>query len=289
MSETIFLDYDQAGLDAQYNNREHVPDHMDHYAGWAAPCDQVVADFSHWLDAAYGDSPREALDIFAPDGDGPFPVHVYIHGGYWMSREKSDQRFLARPFVEAGAVFVLVEYDLMPNVRMADIVRQCRDAVAWVYDNAVDFKADPGRIYVSGHSAGGHLVAMLAETDWLAHADVSDSLIKGGCAISGIFDLTPIQRTYMQETLGLTDDEIAENSPLFFDPVPTVPLIVAAGGAETDEFRRQSIDFAENWNNRGGECTHMECDGSNHFTILNDLADPGSDLVQAIKEQMDLV
>jgi len=288
MSRVIFRDYDQAGLDAQYNNRIHVPDHPDLYAGWVAPCRQVVSDFRHQLDVPYGNSPRETLDIFMPEGDGPFPVHVYIHGGYWMSREKSDQRFLARPLVEAGAVFILVEYDLIPNVRMADIVRQCRDAVAWVYDNAVDIDADPGRIHVSGHSAGGHLVAMLAQTDWLAHADVSQNLIRGGCAVSGIFDLEPIRQTYMQETLGLSEDEVAENSPLFFDPVPTVPLIVAAGGTETDEFRRQSNDFAKDWNDRGGKCTHLECTERNHFTILNDLADGDSALVDAIKTQMDL-
>ncbi|MDD9876196.1 MAG: alpha/beta hydrolase [Magnetovibrio sp.] len=285
---TVYADFDQAGLDAQYNNRAHVPEHVELYAGWEKICAEVLERFDHRLDVKYGSSPREALDVVLPDGPGPHPALLYIHGGYWMSRSKSDQTFLAAPYAAAGAAFVLVEYDLMPDVRMADIVRQCRDAAAWVHANAADLNIDPDRLFVSGHSAGGHLTAMLAETDWPAHAGAPADLMKGGAALSGIYDLEPIRHTYMQETLGLSAEEVAANSPIHTDPAPKVPLIVAPGGGETDEFRRQSRDFADAWNGRGGDCVYMERPDMNHFTILDDLADGDGGLFKAIAGQMGL-
>lgn len=289
MSEPkIFGDYDQDGLDAQYNNRAAVPEYVQMYEDWEPLCRNVLADFDHRVEAKYGTSPREAVDIVLPAGPGPHPALLYIHGGYWMSRTKSDQTFLARPYVEAGAAFILIEYDLIPDVRMADVVRQCRDAVAWVWANATDLGVDPDRLHVSGHSAGGHLTAMLADTDWTSYCGGPADLVKGGAALSGIYDLEPIRLTYMQETLALTPDEVALNSPIHTGQPPSTPLIVAVGGAETDEFRRQSDEFTNAWNRNGGACTYMERPGMNHFTILDDLANGDGGLFQAIAAQMGL-
>jgi len=284
----IFRDYDQDQLDVQYNNRAAVPDFAKHYDAWEPMCTDVLNAFDHHIDLAYGDSPREAIDLVLPAGPGPHPVQLYIHGGYWMMRTKSDQTFLARPFVEAGAAFGLIEYDLIPNVSMADIVRQCRRAVAWVHANADTYNIDRNRICISGHSAGGHLTAMLAATDWAAFSGGPADTVKGGCAISGIYELLPIQLSYMQETLAFTDQELADNSPIRFPNPAATPLIVAAGGAESNEFRRQSKDFTDDWNGKGGTCTYMERPGCNHFTILSDLADPNSDMVKAMFAQMNL-
>lgn len=284
----IFRDFDQAGLDAQYNNRARVPEHPLYYEAWEPMCAHVLAEFDHRLDLKYGASPREAIDLVLPKGDGPHPVQIYIHGGYWMSRSKSDQTFLARPFVEAGAAFGLIEYDLIPDVRMDAIVGQCRAAVAWVHAHAADYGLDPARIYVSGHSAGGHLTAMLALTDWAGHRGVPADVIKGGCAISGIYELYPIKLSYMQETLGFTDQDLAANSPIRAVDVPKMDLIVAVGGAETGEFRRQSKDFADDWNAKGGACAYLERPDCNHFTILSDLADPASPMVKAMLAQMNV-
>lgn len=284
----IFRDFDQAGLDAQYNNRAHVPEHLEYYEAWGPMCADVLSEFDHHLDLKYGTSPREAIDLVLPPGPGPHPVQLYIHGGYWMSRSKSDQTFLARPFVEAGAAFGLIEYNLIPDVRMNDIVAQCRAAVAWVHQHAADYNLDPARIYVSGHSAGGHLTAMLSLTDWLAYPGLPADAMKGGCAISGIYELHPIQLSYMQDTLGFTDEDLAENSPIRVEDVPKTDIIVAVGGAETDEFRRQSKDFTDDWNAKGGACTYLERLGCNHFTILSDLSDPESAMVKAMLAQMGL-
>ena len=282
-----FRDFDQNELDAQYNNRAHVPDYEQYYEGWEPLCADVLERFEHHLDLDYGTSPRERLDLILPADNKPHSVLLYIHGGYWMSRSKSDQTFLAKPFVEAGVAFGLIEYDLIPDVSMDDIVRQCRSAVAWIHANAEFYGLDPNRIHIAGHSAGGHLTAMLSLTDWTAFCGGPADLIKSGCAISGIYDLTPIQLSYMQDVLNLKDDEITRNSPTLTAEAPTIPIIIAAGGAETDEFCRQSRDFASDWNSKGGNCSFLDVTGCNHFSILSNLADPKSQIVKDVLTQIE--
>ena len=285
---SIFRDYDQTGLDAQYNNREHVPDHLRYYESWEPMCSDVLAQFDHHIDLKYGDSQREGIDLILPRGNGPHPVQLYIHGGYWMSRSKTDQTFLARPFVEAGAAFGLIEYDLIPDVRISDIVRQCRSAAAWVHANAAAYNLDPHRIYVSGHSAGGHLTIMLSLTDWPTFCGGPTDLMKGGCAISGIYDLTPIRLCFMQKTLDFSDEDVFQYSPIRMTAVPNTDLIIAVGGAETYEFRRQSQDFTDNWRAKGANCTFLEQPGCNHFSILSNLANANSSMVEGMLRQMNV-
>ena len=273
--------FDSPDLDAQYNNRAMVPEHVEMYEKWETMCSDVFIDFPSHQDVAYGPSPREAMDIILPTGGGPHPALLYIHGGYWMSRTKGDQTFLARAYADAGIAFILVDYDLIPDVRMGDIVHQCRSATAWIHDHANDYGIDAKRIFVSGHSAGGHLAAILAATDWQTFSGGPKDLMKGGVALSGIYDLTPIQHSYMQETLALTDAELAANSPQFFADAPTIPLIVAPGGAESDAFKHQSRDLVNTWNAKGANCKYLEPDCCNHFTILADFADPESGLCRA--------
>ncbi|MBT3660225.1 MAG: alpha/beta hydrolase [Rhodospirillaceae bacterium] len=288
MNAKVFRDFDQAGLDFEYNNRQRVPEFEQLYESWVAPCHQVINDFDTRLGLTYGTSGREIIDLIQPAGTAPTAVNLYIHGGYWMSRDISDQRFIARPFVEAGAAFGLIEYDLMPGVRMADIVDQCRRAVAWVYDNADDLNLDRERIFVSGHSAGGHLTAMVVATDWVGFCGGPADLVKGGCAISGIYELEPIHLTYMQATLELTDEEVRDFSPIRFPETPKTPLLVVPGESESAEFRRQSREFVDDWNAKDGNCTYLEAPGCNHFTILPNFADPTSALTRATFAQMGL-
>lgn len=272
---------DTPTLDAQYNNRAMVPEHVQLYETWQPLCAKVFEDYPCHRDLAYGTSARETMDLVLPKGAGPHPVLLYIHGGYWMSRSKVDQTFIARAYADAGIAFVLIEYDLIPDVRMGDIVRQCRDAVAWVHAHGAGHDINPDRIFVSGHSAGGHLCAMLAATDWPGAHGLPADVLKGAIALSGIYDLAPIQRTYMQETLALTDDEVAANSPQFFDTAPALPMIVAPGGAESDAFRHQSRNLVNTWNTKGANCAYLEPAGRNHFTILAEFADPASELTRA--------
>ncbi|HBC06731.1 MAG TPA: esterase, partial [Rhodospirillaceae bacterium] len=156
--QTLYLGMTRADLDFQYNNRERVPNHAEIYAGWAPACVSVTKDFDCKLDVAYGDHAREKLDIFLPDrathGDAPHPIRLFFHGGFWMSRDKEDSRFVVRGQVEAGAIVISAEYALIPAVDMTELLRQCRAAVAWAWHNADSFNGDRDRLFVSGHSAG---------------------------------------------------------------------------------------------------------------------------------------
>lgn len=294
MNDTpLYQGYDRAQLDAQYDNRSRVPEHVDIHAALQAQGDTVLADFDARLDVSYGPSAEQTLDIYLPNNPiagVSIPVNVFLHGGYWYSRHKNDFRFLARGLVPSGAALVVVNYALIPSVDLDEVVRQCRAAVAWTFQNAATFGGDPARVFVSGHSAGGHLTAMTMATDWPTFGNgLPADVVKGGCALSGIYDLTPIPLGYMQETLQFTADQVMRNSPMTLAPATKAPLIIGIGGAESEEFLRQSQAFAEHWGAPGGiECWMMTLDGINHFTILAEFADPKSILTQAVLKQMRL-
>ena len=290
MNETaLYQGYSRAELDAQYNNRSRVPEHVDLHAAFHADGDTVLADFETRLDVSYGPSPEETLDIYLPENPVSAPVNVFLHGGYWFSRHKNDFRFLVRGLIPAGAVMVVVNYALVPSVDLDELVRQCRAAVAWTFENADTFGADEDRIHVSGHSAGGHLTAMMMATDWPGYKDnLPADTVKGGAALSGIYDIAPISMTFMQETLGFTSDQVTRNSPQFLTPATDAPLIVGVGGDESDEFLRQSEAFSKAWGEKGTDCSLMVLPGINHFTILSEYAEPASDLTKAVALQMGL-
>ena len=283
----VFENFDQASLDYQYNNRKRVPDVEKLYNSWIEPGQNIINKFNAKLNIPYGSGERQKLDFLLPKAKGLSPVNLYFHGGFWMSRSKSDQTFIAKPFVEAGAAFGLIEYNLMPNTRIADIVEECRAAVFWVSQNAEQFNIDPNRIFVSGHSAGGHLATMVAATDWAGSGGV-ENLIKGVCAISGIYDLKPIKASYIQETLCFTDSEVLEYSPVLFDIVPRMPVIIGVGNNESHEFYRQSKDMVDAWNFKGAQCKLVVIPKCNHFTVLSHLAEPKSLLAKAVLAQMGL-
>ena len=296
MNDTvIFRDYTQAELDSQYDNRSRVPNHEEIYQARAEEAGAVLADFETRLDVSYGPSGEETLDIYLPDSPAPAsttegtPVNVFLHGGYWYSRHKDDFRFLARGMVPAGAVLVIVNYALVPSVDLSELVRQCRAAVAWTYQNAGTFGADEDRIHVSGHSAGGHLTAMMMATDWPGYKDnLPADLVKSGCAISGIYDLEPIRMSYMQKTLRFTPEDVSAFSPITLTPATGAPLTIAVGGDESEEFLRQSEALKEAWGKKGMDCSLIELPGINHFTILGEFADPASGLTKAVRTQMGL-
>lgn len=285
--QTVYQGMTRADLDYQYNNRERVPNHAEIYAGWAPECVKVTEDLECRLDVAYGDHPRETLDIFIPDGDGPFPIRLFVHGGFWMSRDKEDSRFIVRGQVEAGAVVISVEYALIPTVDMTELVRQCRAAVAWAWKNADDFKGDPDRLFVSGHSAGGHIAAMLQATDWTEWGMPAD-VIKGSAALSGIFDLTPMRHCYIDDTLHLSEEDVREFSPEFLSPLGGGSTLIVFGGEETAEFDRQSTALYDAWKTKGPNVELMNVAGANHFTILDHYADGTSELCKAMVRQMGL-
>ena len=294
MGEAIFREYDREGLDREYNNRAKVADSADWLARYTREGAATRGVLACRLDVAYGPSPAETLDIFyaggAPPAPGarPAPVHVFLHGGYWRALDKADFSFVARAFVTAGAVVVVVNYGLIPAVDMDELVRQCRASIAWVWREAPSFGGDPGRIFVSGNSGGGHLVAMLMATDWPAFAGLPADVIKAGCGISGLYDLEPIRLCYLNETLRLTPEEARRNSPIHLAPLRSGPLLLAVGGLEGPEYHRQTDELAAAWRQRGLPCEVMDMPGIHHFSVVSQLEDPESELARAILRQMGL-
>jgi len=287
MSSPIFLGYDRAALDREYNNRGKVADFADYLARYTRESEATRRALPCRLDLAYGTKPGETLDVFPATGPRPAPIQLFVHGGYWMALDKADFSFVARAFHPAGAAVVVINYALIPSVGMDELVRQCRASVAWVHANAAAFGGDPGRIFVSGHSAGGHLVAMLMAADWSAFGLPAD-VIKGGCGISGLHDLDPIRLCYLNDTLKLTPEEARRNSPIYLTPTSRALLRLPVGALEGPEYHRQTETLAAVWRKQGVPCEVMDMAGIHHFSIVSQLEDPGSALGRAILGQMGL-
>jgi arylformamidase len=283
----MYREYTQKELDAQYNMRARHPEFQDHFDLWERESERVRATLHCMLDIAYGDSPGQTLDIFPAQTLGA-PMIVFIHGGYWQGLDKKSFSYVAEPLVAAGAAVAVINYDLAPQIGMDEIVRQVRQSLVWVFRNAASFNGEGARLHVSGHSAGGHLTAMMMAVDWEAERDLPTDVIKGGCSISGLFDLEPIRLCYLNEVLGMDSEVALRNSPTHLSPGRGAPLIAAVGGEETNEFLRQNSEFAAAWKAKGCSVRKMELPGLNHFTIVEELANSESPLTQAILNQMSL-
>lgn len=270
---------DPAWLDTQYNNRARVPEAMQILQRWAEASALVRRQVTGaLLDMRYGEGEHETLDFFPASllpGDRPAPVLVFIHGGYWRSLDKSDHSFVAPAFNAAGAHVVIINYALCPSVTVEHIALQAAQALKWVWQHAAQWGGDPGRIALAGHSAGGHLVAMLLSCNWkMLGTDLPAQLVTGGLALSGLYDMEPLRHTpTLQGDLRLTPSAVARLSPAFFPRPKGAKLYAVAGLDESDEFLRQNKLIRDVW----GPSAVPVCEtlpGTNHFTILNGLADP---------------
>jgi arylformamidase len=280
------VETERAILDAQYNLRAAVPEHLTYFARYEAESAALRARCSGRLDLSYGPTPRQAIDLFLPDTPGA-PLLVFIHGGYWQSRDRKDFSFVAGPLVERGAAVALIGYDIAPTVRMDAIVAQIRTGLAWLWRHAPDHGCDAARFYLAGHSAGGHLAAMALATEWPTFGLPEDA-IKGVCAISGVFDLEPIRLCYLNEVVGLDADEARRNSPIHQPLHGRCPVIVPVGERETRAFHEQSRGFAAKLERDGWACQLLVQPGVDHFGIVMSLSEPDAPLVQAITRQMGL-
>lgn len=278
----VYRDYDQAALDAQYNNRALVPDFQDYLDRWNAKSAAVRRTLPCHLDLAYGPGERQCLDIF-PTADQPAPALVFIHGGYWQALDKAAFSYPAPAVVGSDVAYVALSYPLTPAAGMDEIVASIREALAWLWRHGADYGIDPGDIHVAGHSAGGHLAAMAMQTDWPAFAaDLPAELVQSGMPISGLYDLDPIRRAYLNEVLGLDAESARRNSPIH-DPAPAQgAMFLAVGEDESDEFRRQQAVYFDAWSGRGGDGVAVELPDRNHFSMVDGLDDPDDTLFRAI-------
>ena len=264
-----------------YNNRAAVPDHPRWLAYYPEASAEARAKLAPRLDVRYGSGPKETLDLFVPPGRarGTF---VFIHGGYWRAFDKSDFSFVATAFVAQGLAVAVVNYDLCPDVSIATIVDECRRAVAWIAREGAAHGANTARIVVGGHSAGGHLTAMLFATDWQG-CGFAQSPVAGGVSLSGVHDLVPLVRSSFNADFRLDDAEAARQSPVFLAPRTLAPLLVAAGADETSEFVRQTQMLWDAWpqNRPSGTTSPMLVPARHHFSVVADYADAGSEITRA--------
>lgn len=251
-----------------FRTRDHVADFDFYVAQYAQRSAATRAALRSQLDVPYGAGRDETLDLFFPaDGARGAPVHLFIHGGYWRMFAKSDFSFVADTVTAAGGIAAIMDYSLMPTVRMETIVDQVLRAALWLRDNAGRFGGDGMRLSVSGHSAGAHLGALLL-------AQNSPIRPVSALLLSGIYELEPLRHSFLQKEIGLTDIEVETFSPLRHPVQPPGAVHIMAGAAETEPFHRQAEQMAQASASR--EAIAFTIVEGNHMSVALDLGDPGS-------------
>jgi arylformamidase len=234
-------------------------------------------------DLKYGLAAAERLDLFpASTAHQPAPLFIFIHGGYWRSQTKEDAALMAKVFTDAGIAVATLEYTLLPRATLAEVVREIRSAVAWLYHNVEKFGVDPSKFYVGGSSAGGHLVGMLLASQWHDEFNVPSDLIKGAVALSGVFDIEPLCDIAPNEWLRLEPYQAKALSPIHLIPDTAPPLILSVGGLETEGFKRQTQAFEAAWRDKGHAVLTISAPERNHFNLLSELSRSEQPLTQAI-------
>ena len=279
--------YDQEELDAQYNQNTLVPDTSVYKQKKIDLSAAARADLDCILDISYGPTKAEVLDIFPAPTKGA-AINIFIHGGAWKSGHKDEVSYPAPAFHKAGANFIAVNFNLVPEVMLEEMVRQCRAAIAWVYRNADSFGGDPDRIYVSGHSSGGHVTGVMTTTDWEGVYGLPADLIKGAAPISGMFDLEPVINSWRNSYLKLDAERALALSTIHHIPEIKIPMVFGFGSGELTEFQRQSCDCAAAWKAAGQDCRLIEVPDKNHFQMGAGYGDSQSPVTQAIFDQMSL-
>lgn len=272
--------HDTEFYEREYNARAAISDHPQIFARWAQQAAASRRLRACLLDLPYGDGAMEKFDIFPTRNDGA-PLLVFIHGGYWRSLDKSDFSWIAPPYVAHGVSVALVNYALAPQARLEDIVRQNLRALAWLYRNADRYGFDPNRIFVSGHSAGAHLAAMMMAALWPQWApDLPADLVKGGLLVSGVFDLEPlVHAPFVNVDLNLTLERASRLSPARMPPATSAPMVTAFGELESGEFRRQTKLIGQRWSQNLMHTVPMP--RANHLTVVDELANTANPIFDA--------
>jgi arylformamidase len=268
-------------FEAEYNNRARVPEHPAIFARWAREAQHFRASHANAeLRLPYGRSEREHIDLYWPSAKRDAPIVLFIHGGYWRSLEPAMFSHVAAGANARGLAVALAGYDLCPDVTIAKIIDEVRDAAVLLW------RRHGKKLVACGHSAGGHLAACLLATDWKRRAPgLPAGLVPVAFSISGLFDLTPLVHVSMNQDLRLDEVEARRVSPLFWEiPVDTCALDAWAGGKESGEFLRQSRAIADAWGKKGVAARYVEVAGADHFTIVDPLCDPNSAMTERLVE-----
>ena len=268
----------QAELERQYDARATVPDIAHELQAYRDASTPMYSLTPCWRDVAYGSGPDETLDLFPVPGQPNAPLLVFIHGGYWRALHSQDSVFMAQQFTTHGVAVAAINYTLAPQATLSHIVAQCQRAVAWLLKDATPYGVTPLRTVLSGSSAGAHLAALLLAPGWQADHGLAPNALAGGVLLSGLYDLEPVQRCVPNTWLHLSVAQAQTLSPMHHLPQRQVPLHVAVAEDDTDEFKRQSRDYAAACRAQGNPVTWQEARQRNHFNIVLDWMDAQSDL-----------
>ena len=285
----VFLDYDQAELDAAYDQGVYAPHRQQLLDRWASNSDAARAQIGPPLRMAYGPTEIEKVDIYRTQRPNA-PVLVFIHGGAWRAGIAKDYAFFAEAFVTAGAHVVLPDFVLVQDAggSLIPIIDQVRRAIHWTWKNAASFGGDPNKLHLAGQSSGAHLAGCALITDWAKEFGAPADMIKGGLTCSGMYDLHPVRLSARSSYVKFTDEMVNALSSIRHIDKLVAPLLVAYGTYETPEFQRQARDFAAAVQAAGKKVELLVGPNYNHFEIVETLANPYGLLGRAVFQQMGL-
>ncbi|HEY5305125.1 MAG TPA: alpha/beta hydrolase [Pseudolabrys sp.] len=263
----------------EYDNRARVPEHPEIFKRWDAEAEaHRAASPGATFGISYGPSKRQTTDLF-PAQDASAPLALFIHGGWWRSLDPSMFSQMAKGPNARGVTVALAGYDLCPQVTITTIIEQMRAAVLHLW------RSHKKRVMVYGHSAGGHLAACMAATDWKTlEPSAPSDLVPAAYAISGVFDLAPLTQVSQNADLRLTEKSAHDVSPLYWQVPPGRILDAVVGGIESSEFLRQSRIIVEAWRQGMAQTRYEEIADANHFTVLDPLTDPASAMTTRVVE-----
>ena len=275
MTETIvYRDYTQVELDQNYDQSTLVKNLPEYVDRWRREVEQARKSLRCELNVSYGDGADQVIDIYGVDVGTEKPIVINLHGGAWRQMSAATSASAAQAFVNVGTVFAVPDFSLAPAVRLDEMVRQCREAVQYLFSNARRYGGNPDRLYVIGHSSGAHLAAMVAQ---------QEPSVKAFAACSGIYDLEPVRLSARNNYLYLDEASAVLNSPITIIGKNTPPALVAWGTDELPEFQRQSNNFADTLRAHRRSVRILEQPGLNHFDMFDQIADGTSRLFQEIK------
>ncbi|MGB6536981.1 MAG: alpha/beta hydrolase [Xanthobacteraceae bacterium] len=272
---SVWLNMDQVELDAAYDQSSYAPLARQILARAVSDSELVRQRLGKPQRVAYGPTEIERLDIFRTKRPKA-PIFLFIHGGAWLHGSAKDYAYAAETYVDAGAHYVVPDFVSIDkaNGDLRVMAAQVRRAIAWTYKNAASFDGDPDRLYIGGHSSGGHLCGVALVTDWQKDFGLPPAIVKGGVCMSGMYDMKPVRLSKRGNYVHFTDAmEDAMSSQRHLDLLHA-PVVVTYGTNETPEFQRQNRDFAAAIKAAGKRAELIVAANYGHFDMMESVGNP---------------
>ena len=275
--------FDAVSLEKAYNPQKSVENFSQFQTHRTSISRECRKNMKSYLDVAYGSNELQKIDIYPAKNFSP--VHLFFHGGYWRTQDKSNFAFLARTLVPQGVTTIIVNYDLCPKVSLDEVVESSRNAIEWTYKNIEKYNGDPNRISVSGNSAGAHLCSMLLATDW-KNRGFPQHIISGAVLFSGIYDPEPTRWIPVNEEIGLTAETTARNNSMKYEPTVECPIWIGAGGLEPWLWLQQTFDYSQHLRRHGYDPEVHILPNHHHFSIMDEMLDHNKIISQAVLKRL---